>query len=44
MIKKSDKCIAQMKKNQRVVMPAEDMMDFKNATTLLHLRRAYRQN
>ena len=28
----SDKCIEQMKNNQKIVMSAEDMMDFKNAT------------
>ena len=27
----SDQCIAQMKKNKKMVMSAEDMMDFKNA-------------
>ena len=32
MTKISDKCIEQMKKNQNMVMSAEDMMDFKNAT------------
>ena len=32
MIKISDKCIEQVKQNQKMVMSAEDMMDFKNAT------------
>ena len=32
MTKISDKCIEEMKKNQKMVMSAEDMMDFKNAT------------
>jgi hypothetical protein len=32
MTKISDRCIEQMKKNQKMVMSAEDMMDFKNAT------------
>ena len=32
MAKISDRCIEQMKKNQKMVMSAEDMMDFKNAT------------
>ena len=31
-IKISDKCIEQMKRNQKMKMSAEDMMDFKNAT------------
>ena len=32
MTKISDKCIEQMKKNKKMVMSAEDMMDFRNAT------------
>ena len=44
MIEISDKCIKQTKKNQKMVVSAENMMDFQECYTLLHLPRAHRQN